>query len=115
MRAAVETLILYLADHPNEARILIVESSALTTKLAKVRRSIIASHCKSVERALTNISGSLPRLHPKVVASCWVGAVHESVYQWLQTPKEQRTTPEALAQEISHFNFRGIGVEKVST
>lgn len=112
MRVAVETFILYLAEHPDEARILIVESSGLSAKLAKVRRSIIASHCRSVEQALTSISGSLPRLDPKVVASCWLGAVHESVYQWLQFPKEKRISAEALAKEISCFNLRGIGAQR---
>lgn len=114
MRLAVETFILYLAEHPDEARILIVESSGLNARLAKVRRSIIASHCRSVEQALTSVYGSLPRLDPKVVASCWVGAVHESVYQWLESPPENRISAEALAREISGFNLRGIGVEKGS-
>ena len=112
MRLAVETFIFYLAEHPDEARILIVESSGLSAKLAKVRRSIIASHCRSVEQALTSISGSLLRLDPKVVASCWLGAVHESVYQWLQSPKEERISAESLAKEISCFNLRGIGAQK---
>jgi len=112
MRVAVETFILYLAEHPDEARILIIESSGLSARLAKVRRSIIASHCRSVQQALTSISGSLPRLDPKVVASCWMGAVLESVYQWLESPKEVRTSVEALAKEISCFNLRGIGVQK---
>jgi TetR/AcrR family fatty acid metabolism transcriptional regulator len=112
MKVAVETFILYLAEHPDEARILIVESSGLSPKLAKVRRSIIASHCRSVEQALIGISGSLPGLDPKVVASCWVGAVHESVYQWLESPTENRVSAEALAREISRFNLRGIGVQE---
>ena len=115
MRVAVETFILYLAEHPDEARILIVESSGLSAKLAKVRRSIIASHCRSVEQALTNIAGSLPRLDSKVAASCWVGAVHESVYEWLDSPTQNRISAEALAREISAFNLRGIGVEKERT
>jgi AcrR family transcriptional regulator len=112
MKLAVETFILYLAEHPDEARILIVESSGLSERSAKVRRSIIASHCRSVEQALTSISGSLPRLDPRVVASSWVGAVHESVYQWLQSPKKQRIPAGYLAKEISCFNLRGIGAEK---
>jgi hypothetical protein len=112
MRVAVETFILYLAEHPDEACIWIVESSGLGARLAKVRRSIIASHCRSVEQALTSISASLPRLDPKVVASSWVGAVHESVYQWLQSPKEKRTSAEALAKEISCFSLRGSGAGK---
>jgi TetR/AcrR family transcriptional regulator, fatty acid metabolism regulator protein len=110
MRVAVQTLIVYLADHPDEARILIVESSGLTPRLGDVRRAIIASHCRSVERALASISRSRPKLDPHVVASCWVGAAHEAVYQWLQTPK-RRVTAETLAREVSSFNLRGIGAE----
>jgi AcrR family transcriptional regulator len=109
MRAAVVALIVYLAEHPDEARVLIVESSGLTQQVAKVRRQIIASHCRSVEQALLSISDSLPRLDPHVAASCWVGAVHEAVYQWLQTPKRQRATSETLARYVSSFNLRGIG------
>ena len=112
MRVAIETFILFLAEHPDEARILIIESSGLSARLAKVRRSIIASHCKSIEQALTSISGSLPRLDPKVVASCWIGAVHESVYQWLESSTENHISAEALAREISGFNLRGIGTQK---
>jgi len=112
MRTAVETFILYLVEHPDEAHILIVESSGLTAKLAKVRRSIIASHCRSVEQALISISGALPKLDPKVAASSWVGAVHESVYQWLECPPENRISAEVLAREISQFNLRGIGVRE---
>lgn len=112
MRVAVETFILYLAEHPDEARILIIESSGLSGRLAKVRRFIIASHCRSVEQTLTSIAGSLPKLDPKVVASCWVGAVHESVYQWLESPENKRNSAETLAREISGFNLRGIGEQK---
>ncbi len=110
MRTAMEALIVYLAEHPNEARVLIVESSGMTRQVAKIRRNIIASHSRSVEQALVNISGSLPRLDPHVIASCWVGAVHEAVYQWLLMPKGQRVQAETLARQVSSFNLRGIGV-----
>ena len=109
MRTAVETLMIYLAEHSDQARVLIVESSGMTPKVAKVRRSIIASHCRSVEQALLKISASLPRLDPQVVASCWVGAVHEAVYQWLETPRGQRPKAQVLARHVSSFNLRGIG------
>jgi len=115
MRLAVETFILFLAEHPDEARILIVESSGLSPRLSKVRRSIIASHCRSVEQALISISDSLPKLDSRVVARCWVGAVHESVYHWLESPIERHISAEALAREISGFNLRGIGAGKEST
>lgn len=112
MKAAVQSLILFLAGNPLEARILIVESSGLTPRLAGVRHAIVASHCRSVEQALRNLPGLPLGTDPKVAASCWVGAVHESVFQWLQTPKEQRISPEALAGEISNFNVRAIAAEK---
>lgn len=112
MRTAVETLMMYLAQHPDQARVLIVESSGMTPKVAKVRRSIIASHCRSVEQALLKISESLPRLDPHVVASCWVGAVHESVYQWLETPKAKRPNAQTLARQVSSFNLRAIGARQ---
>jgi TetR/AcrR family transcriptional regulator, fatty acid metabolism regulator protein len=115
MQAAIEAFILYSTEHSDQARILIIESSGLTAKLANVRRAIIASHCRSVEQALISISRSLPKLNPKVVASSWVGAVHESVYQWLECPKENRMSPEALVKEISSFNLRGIGAGKGPT
>lgn len=109
MKAAVEGLIVYLAEHPHEARVLIVESSGMTPEVAKARRAIIASHTKSVERALRSASDSLPEMDPRVAASCWLGAVHEAVYQWLDTPKGRRIEPEALARSVVAFNLRGIG------
>lgn len=113
MRVAVETLIVYLAEHPDEARLLIVESSGLSRRLSNVRRAIIASHCRSVERALASSPRPMAGAARTVVASCWVGAVHEAVYQWLQTPQRQRIKAETLAREVSSFNLRGIGAENV--
>ena len=109
MRTAVETLIVYLAEHPHESRVLIVESAGMTERVAKARRAIIASHCRSVERALASVSDSLPKQDSHVVASCWMGSVHEAVYQWLETPKRQRTDTQTLARTVSSFNLRGIG------
>lgn len=113
MRVSVETFIVYLVAHPDEARVLIVESSGLTPRLGNVRRAIIASHCRSVEGALARSSPRpMTGAVRTVVASCWVGAVHEAVYQWLHTPQRERIKAEVLAQEVSSFNLRGIGAEK---
>ncbi len=112
MRVAVEAFIVYLVAHPDEARVLIVESSGLTPRLGNVRRTIIATHCRSVEGALANSPRPMTGAVRTVVASCWVGAVHEAVYQWLQTPQRERIKPEILAQEVSSFNLRGIGAER---
>ena len=115
MKAAVESLIFFLAGNPLAARILIVESSGLTPRLAGVRQAIVASHCRSVEQALKRLPRLRSGIDPKVAASCWVGAVLESVQQWLQTPKDQRLGPETLAKEICQFNLRGIGAPEELT
>ncbi|HXX16476.1 MAG TPA: TetR/AcrR family transcriptional regulator [Candidatus Eremiobacteraceae bacterium] len=110
MKAAMNGFIRYLVEHPQESRILIVESSGLGGKLEGARRVIIASHTRSVERALAGMSRALPALDPKIAASCWVGAVHEAVRQWLEAPAETRITAEKLAKEICGFNLRAIGM-----
>lgn len=111
MREAVSSLVHFLALHPAEAKILIIESSGLTSRLAAVRRAVIASHCRSVERAISSL-GRAPGMNPKVAAHCWVGAVHESIYQWLEIAEKDRVAPEFLAKDIALFNLRGIGVQK---
>jgi AcrR family transcriptional regulator len=112
MRAAVERLFSFLTENPDEARILIVESSGLSPRLHRIRRNIISSHCRSVEKALQRMSGALPTINPEVVARCWVGGVYESVYQWLETPGDRRMSAETIAQEVAQFNLRGIGAPK---
>jgi len=109
MKAAVKALVQFLAENREEARILIVESSGLGKRLQAVRRQVIASHTRSVELALRALSGSLPPLDPATVASCWVGAVLEAVFHWLEQPPEQRLAAENLAESIARFNLRGIG------
>jgi len=109
MRAAVEALVRFLAEHPAEARILIVESSGLGKRLEKIRREIVASHTRSVEQALRAAASQLPELETAVVAKCWVGAVYEAVYRWLEQPSKERLLAERLARAIATFNLRGIG------
>lgn len=112
MATAVDTLVHYLALHPAQARILIIESSGLTPRLAKVRRAIIASHCRSVEKAIVSLALSGTCLNPKVAATCWVGAILESMYEWLETPLDQRISPKVLAKNITRFNLRGISAKR---
>jgi AcrR family transcriptional regulator len=109
MRTAVEALVAFLAANPEEARILIVESSGLGKRLEDVRRRVIASHTRSVEQALAALADRLPQLDPAVAASCWVGAVYEAVYRWLERPEEDRLPAARLAEGIARFNLRGIG------
>jgi len=109
MRAAVKALVRFLAENPQAARILIVESSGLGKHLEAVRRQVVESHTRGVERALRALANRLPPLDAAVVASCWAGAVYEAVYRWLGRAPEERPPTEHLAEAIAGFNLRGIG------
>ena len=109
MKAAMRALVHFLAEHPEEARILIVESSGLGKRLESVRRQVIQSHTRSVEQALSALSSRLPPMDPTVAASCWVGAAYEAVCRWLEQSPNVRITPEHLANAITTFNLRAIG------
>jgi TetR/AcrR family transcriptional regulator, fatty acid metabolism regulator protein len=108
MRTAVKELVLFLAENPNEARVLIVESSGLGGRLESIRRRIIGSHARSIERALAELKSPLDA---EVVARCWVGAVYEGVFYWLEQPRERRPDPQTVATTVTDFNLRGIGVQ----
>ncbi len=112
MKAAVQRLLTFLAERPHEARILLVESSGLTPRLEKVRRGIIASHARGVEQALAGLSGAVARLDPAIAARCWVGAVYEAAYHWLELSSGRRVPVQDLAREVALFNLRAIGAPK---
>lgn len=76
MRTAVEELVLFMAANPDEARMLIVETSGLGDALQQVRRNIVASHARSVERALTELAPALPSLSPLLpLAAGWAACM----------------------------------------
>ncbi len=112
MRAAVEELVLFLAANPDEARILVVESSGLGPALLQIRRKIVASHTRSVEQALAQLRPALPPLDAALAARCWVGSVYESVYHWLEQPHARRPDARTVASAVADFNLRGIGASE---
>ena len=109
MRAAVERLVLFMAENPDDARILIVESSGLGARLERIRRRIVDSHARSVEKALVQLRSALPLLNPTLAARCWVGSVYESVHHWLEEPIMRRHPSRMVASAVAEFNLRGIG------
>jgi TetR/AcrR family fatty acid metabolism transcriptional regulator len=109
MRAAVRALFLFMAEHPGEARILILESSGLSPRLEKARRDILASHARGVEKALRALSHRLPPVNPVIASHCWVGAVYESARRWLETAAKNRVPAESTAAAVAAFNLGGIG------
>lgn len=115
MRAAVKAFAEFLGRHPEEARILLVESSGLSARLEKVRNELIASHTMSVEKALRAAARQLPAMDPVVTANCWVGAVYQAVWQWLRQPTSERLDAEKLGDAIAEFNLRAIGAMTTGT
>ena len=109
MRAAVERLVVFMAENPDEARILVVESSGLGAGLEQSRRKIVDSHVRSVKQALSQMSTVLPPLDAALAARCWVGSLYESVYHWLEQPVGRRPPAENVATAVAEFNLRGIG------
>jgi len=109
MVAAVTRLFLFLADNPGKARILIVESSGLSPRLEHMRRQIVASHTRSVEQALGSLAPLVIVPERSVAARCWLGAVYESAYHWLELPSEHRPHAESIARAVADFVVRGIG------
>jgi TetR/AcrR family transcriptional regulator, fatty acid metabolism regulator protein len=109
MVAAVSRLFLFLADNPGKARILIVESSGLSSRLEQIRRNIVGSHVRSVEQALASLAPLIVVSERTVAARCWLGAVYESAYHWLELPAEHRPNAESIAKAVADFVVRGIG------
>ena len=108
MRAAVETLFLFLARNPREARIMIVESSGLSPRLEQVRRATLARHAERVVETLRSNPAQFPVPYPEVAARCMVGAVFESLYAWLETNEGERLAAEDVARVTAEYNIAAM-------
>lgn len=108
MRAAVESLFLFLARNPREARIMIVESSGLSPRLEQVRRSVLARHAERVVETLRSDPATFPAAYPEVAARCMVGAVFESLYTWLETAEAERLPAEEVARVTAEYNIAAV-------
>jgi TetR/AcrR family transcriptional regulator, fatty acid metabolism regulator protein len=108
MRAAVRALFRWLADHPSEARIVLVETSGLGGRPEETRGRIVESHVRSVQRALDTLGARIPG-PPLIVARCWVGAAYEAARHFL-VAAEWDGDVEQLAELVADFNLRGAGL-----
>jgi TetR/AcrR family transcriptional regulator, fatty acid metabolism regulator protein len=106
---AVEKLFLFLAAHPREARLLIVESSGLGPHLEKIRRKILNRHAEGVRQTLEQGVELAAGFDAAIASHCLVGAVLESLYHWFDTSPRRRTPAAAAARAVAEFAVRGLG------
>jgi len=108
IRCAVESLFLFMADNPGDARILIVESSGLSPRLERVRRAILRQHAEQVCQTLESSPGASSVSAPVIAARCLVGAVFESLCSWLEESPNDRQSAVEVARAVADYNFRAI-------
>jgi AcrR family transcriptional regulator len=108
IRCAVESLFLFLADNPGDARILIVESSGLSPRLERVRRAILRQHAEQVCQTLQSTPSAVTSSAPLIAARCLVGAVFESLYSWLEENPNDRQPAADVARAVADYNSRAI-------
>ena len=108
IRCAVESLFLFLADNPGDARILIVESSGLSPRLERVRRTILRQHAEQVCQTLESTPTAFSVSTPLIAARCLVGAVLESLCSWLEESPNDRQSAAEVARAVADYNSRAI-------
>ena len=108
MSQGAEKLFMFLAESPEQARILIVESSGLSPRLDKTRRAILLQQEEEVRQTM-ELAPSLFSVENTVVAArCVAGATFEAVYCWLEDDPKTRMPAADVARAVARFNTQAV-------
>jgi AcrR family transcriptional regulator len=105
---AIEALFLFLAQNPQEARILIVESSGLSPRLEKTRRANLTRQEDEVRQMLESAPSLFAVKNARIAARCMVGATFEALYCWLAEDPKTRMPATEVAQAVAQFATRAV-------
>jgi len=108
MARSVETLFLFLACHPERARMLIVESSGLGPRIEGTRRQLLSHHETFVQHTLESSPGVSELKDASVAARCVVGSVFEVLYSWLDESPTTRVPAADVARAVAAFNYQAL-------
>jgi AcrR family transcriptional regulator len=108
MQSALEAGIHYLANHPQEARILFVGSSGLSPRLEQVRRAIFGQQADECRKTLLANSEVFSAVNPLIDARCLVGSVFEALGCWLEESPNDRMSVAEVARAVVDFNSRAL-------
>jgi len=108
MAQGAETLFLFLAENREQARILLVESSGLSPRLDRTRRSILLQQEEEVRETLESAPALFSVENTVVAARCIAGATFEAAYCWLEEDPKTRMAAADVARAVAQFNTQAV-------
>ncbi len=104
----VETLFTFLAQNPEQARILIVESSGLSARIEQTRRAILMQQEDQVRETHESAPSLFAIENTTIAARCIVGAAFEVLYCWLEEDPKTRIPAAEVAKAVAQFNVQAV-------
>jgi hypothetical protein len=106
-----ESLFLFFTQNPERARILLVESSGLSPRLVKTRRSITRRQVEELRQMFESAPALFSVEDASIAARCVAGATFEAIYSWLEGDPNNRMQAAEFARAVARFNTQAVRKE----